>query len=76
MSLFRHRIKIKSCSRCGGVHLIEDYYKNRFNEDGLDDYCQWCRLEFNEEWVRINPVRRRLIQWRYRNKRTRLTATA
>lgn len=68
MSLFRERFKVKACSGCGQVLTTDEFYKNKFNADGLDHYCKGCRLGYNGEWTRNHPDRRYLINWRYRNK--------
>ena len=68
MGLFRERLKIKVCTGCGRAKDIGNFYKNRFNEDGLDHYCKLCRQEYYADWRTKHRDRRYLIQWRYRNK--------
>ena len=70
--LHRERLRIRTCSGCGGVKLVSYFYKNRFNEDGLDYYCKICRQDYNSEWSAKRRDRRYLIQWRYRNKRQKI----
>lgn len=72
MSLFRKRFKVKSCRGCGKVLTTDEFYKNKFNEDGLDHYCKFCRQEYNSEWSRKHTDRRYLAQWRYRNKQKKI----
>lgn len=72
--LHRRRLRIRVCSGCGGVKLVNDFYKNRFNEDGLDYYCKICRGDYNSEWSAKRRDRRYLAQWRYRNKRMKINA--
>ena len=75
MSLLRRRqLRIKVCSGCGGVKLVKEFYKNRFNDDALDNYCKLCRLDYNSEWSAQHRDRRYLINWRYRNKRQKINA--
>ena len=75
MSLLRRkRLQIRVCSGCGGVKLVSDFYKNRFNEDGLDYYCKLCRGDYNSEWSAKRRDRRYLAQWRYRNKHKKINA--
>lgn len=66
--LLRKRIKMKTCQRCGDLMLTDDFYKNRFNPDGLDKYCKFCRQEYNSDWVTECPAKRYIHQWRYRNR--------
>lgn len=68
MGSFRERLRIKVSSGCVRTKLFTDYYKNRFNEDGLDHYCKSCRIDFNSEWSAKHRDKRYLAQWRYRNK--------
>ena len=68
MGLLRERLKIKVCAGCGGAKTLNDFYKNRFNDDGLDHYCKLCRQDYNSEWCAQRRDRRYLIQWRYRGK--------
>jgi len=72
MSLFREKLKIKICACCLRAKVIGDFYKNHFNEDGLDHYCKECRSEFNAEWSAKRRDKRYLIQWRYRNKQKKI----
>ncbi|MFC1912118.1 hypothetical protein ACFLXG_03070 [Chloroflexota bacterium] len=76
MALVRERLKIKVCSGCVRAKVIDSYYKNRFNKDGLDNYCKICRLDYNSEWCARRKDRRFLIQWRYRNKQNKINHIA
>ena len=58
---FRRPIRVRSCSSCGAVKVIEEFYGN-------DHYCRVCRLSYNSDWTRKHPDRRYLINWRYRNR--------
>ena len=71
MNLLRKRLRIKVCSGCGGIKVRNNFYQNRYNEDGLDYYCKLCRREYFAEWSAGHRDRRYLIQWRYRNKTKR-----
>lgn len=71
MGLFRKRIKVKACQGCGEVKTTDEFYRNKFNDDGLDKYCKGCRLGYNAEWTKKNPQRRYIHQWRYRNQQWR-----
>ena len=71
MGIFREKIKIKTCGGCGHVYTLDQFYNNRFNEDGLDKYCKGCRLGYNYDWVKEHPDRRYIHQWRYRNSEIR-----
>jgi len=61
MRYFYEPIKVRACSRCGRVKLVNQFY-------GSDHYCRVCRLSYNSDWTRKHPDRRYLINWRHRNK--------
>jgi len=68
MNLLRQRLRITVCSSCGGIKVRNNFYQNRYNDDGLDYYCKICRKDYNSEWSAEHRDRRYLIQWRYSNK--------
>ena len=74
MEIGIRRLRIRVCSGCGRVKLVSNFYKNRFNEDGLDYYCKLCRQDYNSEWSAKRRDRRYLAQWRYRNKQMKINA--
>ena len=39
----------KFCTRCNQDKLIEDYYRNKGQKDGLDSFCKDCRNIYNTE---------------------------
>lgn len=36
---------MKSCSKCKEIKPLEDFHKNKKNEDGLHYHCKVCRKE-------------------------------
>lgn len=61
---------MKTCSKCKISKDESDFYRSKFNSDGLRHYCKKCILSYNQtdkmrvaykEWLSRNP--------RYRNTR-------
>lgn len=50
---------MKLCKRCGEVKNSSDFYKNEYNEDGLQAWCKECQLKATRAVSKKYKIRRR-----------------
>lgn len=62
---------MKRCSRCKAIKPLDEFYRNRCANDGLQDRCRACHLAVNREWAERNPNVRRATIRRQDEKRKR-----
>ncbi|MBA7549469.1 hypothetical protein ES705_41953 [subsurface metagenome] len=61
---------LKTCSKCGEVRGIGDFFKNRRYKDGLSSVCRACQSAYNREryLVHREEVLKQVRVWRAKNK--------
>jgi len=55
----------KTCSKCGEVKPLDDFYKNKANKDGASCWCKTCKNEYSKQYFRENPNKIRHIKKKY-----------
>jgi len=56
----------KKCSKCKETKLIQEFWRNKSNKDGCDDYCKKCRKTYYT--YKKNEVARAKASKRYYEK--------
>jgi hypothetical protein len=52
-------MKSRVCQKCKRDLPIENYGKNASKRDGLQEWCQDCKIEYNHQWYESNKERHR-----------------
>lgn len=45
----------KTCTRCGGIEPLENFYADSRASDGLRSWCKACYRAQTKDWKRLNP---------------------
>lgn len=48
---------MKKCSKCKQPKPIEDFYRNRYQKDGVDSYCKPCRKVYDLNYLKSDRPR-------------------
>lgn len=45
----------KKCSKCGEIKELSDFYKDKYNKDGLTNHCRTCNKKQKQNYIKNNP---------------------
>jgi hypothetical protein len=54
----------KTCSKCGEVKPVDDFYKDKRRKDGLSSNCKDCCKASSTRWRKLNPSKVKAIKQR------------
>ena len=66
-------IKVKTCSRCGEIKPLDEFYKDKRAKDERQSACKKCICESQKKWRMENPERYAEIKDNGREKRNKAT---
>jgi 5-methylcytosine-specific restriction endonuclease McrA len=61
----------KRCCMCDAIKPLEEFHRNRWASDGLQNRCKPCNVEVNKRWYREHPEVRELRMDEYARRRKR-----
>ena len=64
----------KTCTKCGAVKPLDDFYRNKGKADGRNPHCKECEREYHRRYREGNreKVQERGRRWREENRDNRL----
>ncbi len=68
-----HSNAIKKCWKCNTEKSLEDYYKNKYKKDGLQDICKNCNRETCKNYNKKHPEKTKAKRQRVFNRNIQRT---
>jgi len=60
---------MKTCSECKKKKHIKSFRKRKRSNDGLSSRCKDCQREYDKQWYKNNPNRKKYIRKKNSNQR-------